>query len=76
VKQRFADILFLESIPGEYERAVFNTPISTAKKQQARKTANQKVEDWRRSGKPWSEIIRRFGYGILLLVPSEMTDER
>jgi hypothetical protein len=55
---------------------VLGTQKGIVKKQKARKKTNQKVEDWRRNGKPWSELIRRFGYGILLLVPSKMTDER
>ena len=76
VKQRLVDILFSESIRREYGCAVSDAPICPAKMQQARETVNQQVEDWRRNGKPWSELIKRFGYGILLLLPSEMTDER
>jgi hypothetical protein len=69
VKQRLVDILFSES-------PVFKNAKGTANEEEVRKAANQMVEDWRRGGKPWSEIIRRFDYGILLFVPSELTDER
>jgi len=69
VKQRLVDILFSES-------PLFKLAKGTANEEEVRKSANQLVEDWRRGSKPWSEIIRRFGYGILLFVPSELTDER
>jgi hypothetical protein len=76
VKQRFVDILFSGSPFCKHESAVSGTCRGTANKQKVRELFNQKVEDWRRSGKPWSEMISRFDYGILLLVPSELTDER
>ena len=69
VKQRLVDILFSESL-------LFKLAKGTADEEKARQSANQMVEDWRRGGKPWSEIIRRFDYGILLFIPSELTDER
>ena len=69
VKQRLVDILFSESLS-------FNLAKGTASEEKVRQSANQMVEDWRRGGKPWSEIIGRFDYGILLFVPSELTDER
>lgn len=46
---------------------------------QSRKTrvqAANKVNDWQRSGRPWAELIQRFGCGSLLLVPDQLTDER
>ncbi|KAK1093102.1 hypothetical protein LTR48_003002 [Friedmanniomyces endolithicus] len=45
---------------------------------QSRKTrvqAANKVNDWQRSGRPWAELIQRFGCGSLLLVPDQLTDE-
>ncbi|KAL2018245.1 hypothetical protein VTK56DRAFT_1152 [Thermocarpiscus australiensis] len=30
---------------------------------------------WRKSGKKWAQITQRFGYGILLLLPSSLSDE-
>jgi len=35
-----------------------------------------KVQDWQYDGKPWAELIERFGCGSLVLVPSQLTDER
>ena len=34
------------------------------------------VNNWQSWGKPWFELINRFGRGILLLVPGEMTTRR
>lgn len=38
--------------------------------------AANKVQDWQYDGKPWAELIERFGCGSLVLVPSQLTDER
>lgn len=42
----------------------------------SRAKAANKFNDWQSDGKPWAELIRRFGYGSLMLVPHELTDER
>ncbi len=34
-----------------------------------------KIQTWRKSGKKWAQIIQRFGYGILLLLPYSLSDE-
>lgn len=34
------------------------------------------VDNWRSWGKPWFKLIDRFGRGILLVVPGEMTNRR
>lgn len=34
-----------------------------------------KIQTWRQYGKPWAELVSEFGYGILLLVPMNLTDE-
>jgi hypothetical protein len=69
MKTKTNHILFSESL-------LFKLAKGTADEEKVRQSANQMVEDWRRGGKPWSEIIRRFDYGILLFIPSELTDER
>lgn len=40
-----------------------------------RAAAVKKIQDWRRSGKHWSAIVKRFGKGILLLLPKSLPDE-
>jgi hypothetical protein len=82
VKRRFIDIFFSNSVVDGHNRAVSdmynsaaqkhkprNKANSAAKKHDLREKASQKIEGWRRNGKPWAEMVRRFGYGILLLVP-------
>lgn len=34
-----------------------------------------KVQSWRKIGKPWAKLIDAFGYAILLLMPDTLTDE-
>ena len=63
VQQRFADLIFSRS-EGNGRR-----PSDEAN----RRTA--KIQMWRKSGKKWAQIIQRFGYGILLLLPSTLSDE-
>ncbi|KAK3669526.1 hypothetical protein LTR78_010580 [Recurvomyces mirabilis] len=41
----------------------------------SRAQAANKVNDWQHSGRPWAELIQRFGCGSLLLVPDQLTDE-
>ncbi|KAK9799165.1 hypothetical protein SCARD494_02346 [Seiridium cardinale] len=34
-----------------------------------------KVQMWRKIGKKWAQMIQRFGCGILLLLPTSLSDE-
>ncbi|KAJ2975804.1 hypothetical protein NQ176_g5315 [Zarea fungicola] len=34
-----------------------------------------KIQTWRKCGKPWAKLITAFGYGILLLIPMSLADE-
>ena len=40
-----------------------------------RAAAVKKVQGWRWGGKRWSAIVKRFGKGILLLLPKSLPDE-
>ena len=40
------------------------------------KKDSNSVHNWQKAGKPWFELIHRFGTGILLLVPDEVTNRR
>jgi len=42
----------------------------------SRAEASRKVDHWQSDGKPWAELVDRLGYGSLLLVPLDITDER
>ena len=41
-----------------------------------RKKDATRVNNWQKAGRPWFELINRFGTGILLLVPEEVTNRR
>ena len=41
-----------------------------------RTVAVKKFQDWRRNGKPWSAMVKRFGRGFLLLLPKSLSDEK
>lgn len=40
------------------------------------KKDSTRVNNWQKTGRPWFELIQRFGTGILLLVPEEVTNRR
>lgn len=40
------------------------------------KKDSTRVNNWQSSGRPWFELINRFGTGFLLLVPGEVTNRR
>ncbi|KAI1826636.1 hypothetical protein F4861DRAFT_545643 [Xylaria intraflava] len=42
---------------------------------QWRKSKISKIQMWRKGGKHWAKLIMRFERGILLLIPSSVTDE-
>lgn len=41
-----------------------------------RKKDSTRVNDWQRLGRPWYDMISRYGNRILLLVPRELTNDR
>ncbi|KAK3166774.1 hypothetical protein OEA41_009899 [Lepraria neglecta] len=71
VQQRFADLIFSRA---ENHGGMPSAGGSLDNGDDAkRRTA--KIQMWRKSGKKWAQIIQRFGYGILLLLPSSLSDE-
>jgi len=44
--------------------------------EEQRAAAVKKIQDWRRNGKPWSAMVKRFGKGVLLLLPKSLSDEK
>ncbi|KAL8727822.1 MAG: hypothetical protein Q9166_005814 [cf. Caloplaca sp. 2 TL-2023] len=71
VQQRFADLIFsrLENHDG--------APSPGGRLDNGHDTNKRtaKIQMWRKSGKKWAQLIQRFGYGILLLLPSTLSDE-
>ena len=41
-----------------------------------RKKDSTRVNDWQTLGRPWFDMISRFGNGVLLLIPAELTNDR
>lgn len=41
----------------------------------SQKSRLNKIQTWRKCGKPWAKLITSFGYGILLLIPMSLADE-
>jgi hypothetical protein len=64
---RFVNDLFPETITYKGEH------ISQEKKEK-RQAAKDKFERWIRLGEPWARMVQRFGYGILLLVPHNLSN--
>ena len=65
---RFENGLFPETMTYKGEH------ISQEKKEK-RLAAKQKFARWIRCGEPWAEMVQRFGYGILLPLPDELSNE-
>ncbi|KAL8781975.1 MAG: hypothetical protein Q9213_005759 [Squamulea squamosa] len=71
VQQRFADLIFsrLENHDGA------PSPGGRLDNGHDSNWRTAKIQMWRKSGKKWAQLIQRFGYGILLLLPSTLSDE-
>ncbi|VUC28734.1 unnamed protein product [Clonostachys rosea] len=71
VQHRFADMIFHRAPQRDA-----NTVLAYAPSQNGdMKRRIAKIQMWRKGGRKWAYIIQRFGYGILLLLPSSLSDE-
>jgi hypothetical protein len=43
---------------------------------QKREAAGPKVENWRANRRPWSALVKRFDWGILLPLPTDLPDQK
>ncbi|KAL8738589.1 MAG: hypothetical protein Q9181_000640 [Wetmoreana brouardii] len=72
VQHRFADLMF----PQKDQRRRRPSSLGGADASgDSLKTRIGKIQTWRKSGKHWAKLIMRFGYGVLLLMPTCLTDE-
>jgi hypothetical protein len=72
VQNRFVDLLFSET-------ANTGASLTTEDKEKwklQRKSAVQKIQNWRKRGNPWAMLIKQFGKGILLILPKDISDEK
>ncbi|KAL5360629.1 hypothetical protein BJX96DRAFT_175480 [Aspergillus floccosus] len=70
VQHRFADLIFSHTEDNWLVPAAHSTDHGDDLKRRI-----GKIQMWRKSGKKWAQIIQRFGYGILLLLPASLSDE-
>jgi hypothetical protein len=66
VLNRFIDLLF--------PNAIDSSKKGPTERGWTRRAAGQKIRNWRKAGKPWAHMVKRFGKGILLLLPQDLTD--
>lgn len=74
VMDRIVDIIF----PKAHRDSVVEVDDgerSSKLRADARKRDAHTVQDWLRLGKPWSQIFKQHGYGVLRFVPPEFSDE-
>ena len=70
VQHRFADLILSRDV----QLGGTPMPYPSDNGEDAKRRA-AKIQMWRKSGKKWAQFTQRFGYGILLLLPSSLSDE-
>ena len=76
VLNRVVDLMFLNTAHVKESLAAASDVAGRMHEERHRKAALKKIQDWRRNGKPWSVMIRRFGTGVLPLLPKNLSDEK
>lgn len=76
VHQRIIDLMFSNTILGSENVNTEEGRAIRAEKNLNRKAASRKILNWKANGRPWSELVKRFGLGILLLLPTDLSDEK
>jgi hypothetical protein len=69
LRDRFVNGLFPETMTCKGEHI-------SQEKEEKQHAAKAKFEQWIRLGEPWARLVQRFGYGILLLVPHDLSNEK
>ena len=76
VLNRIVDLMFPDTILDYEDVGRASKEAQRTLTKRYRRAAVQKVGDWRKNGKPWSVMIKRFGQGVLLLLPKCLSDEK
>jgi uncharacterized protein YukE len=76
VQNRIIDVMFPDTLVGDAHVSIEEELADRAETAAKRKAAGQKLQNWRANGKPWSALINRFGWGMLLLLPKDLSDEK
>jgi hypothetical protein len=75
VLDRIVDTMFSDSVPRHGSINTARMP-ENARRTEVRQAAKRAIRNWTAKGKPWSKLVTRFGWGILLLVPEDLSDEK
>jgi hypothetical protein len=76
VHNRIVDLMYPSLVLSDENLESEEARAKQAEKVSEREAASQKVKNWRASGKPWSALIKRFDWGILLLLPTDFLDQK
>ena len=76
VHQRIIDLMFSNTILGSENVNTEEGRAIRVEKNLNRKAASRRILNWKVNGRPWSELVKRFGLGILLLLPTDLSDEK
>jgi hypothetical protein len=75
IHQHITDLMFPSTILGDETINTEEGRAIQAKMRLNRKAASKKLLNWKANGKRWSELIAQFGVGILLLLPTDLSDQ-
>jgi hypothetical protein len=70
------DLMFPSLIPSRQTAETDKGKAERAERAVKRNAASQRVKNWRANEKPWCALVKRFGLGILLLLPSDLLDQK
>ena len=76
VFNRVVDLMFPDTAHTDEDTVATEGSFGQMQRKRQRDQAAKKVHDWRRNGKPWFAMIQRFGKGVLLLLPRNLSDEK
>lgn len=76
VLNRILDLMFPSTAHTKEDTVTDDGNPRRMHEERQRAAAVKKVQDWRRNGKPWSAMVKRFGKGVLLLLPKSLSDKR
>jgi len=76
VHNRVVDLMFPSLVLSDEDIESEDARMKREETVWKRKTASQKVKNWRASGKPWSALVKHFDWGILLLLPTDLLDQK
>jgi len=76
VHNRIVDLMFPSLVLSDKDIESEGAEAVGEERVQKRKVASQKVKNWRANGRPWSALVKRFDWGILLLLPTDLSDQK